>query len=310
MKIYSKSTISIFTVLLVLLPVLVFGQAKVGTAAGQFLEISPSPRAEGMSSAFIGVADDIYTIYYNPAGLAWQYQRQAAFAHTMMYADINMEWAAFSMPMFGGVLGISAMALNAGEMDETDPKHPEGTGRTFSAGALSTGITYSRALTDRFSIGINAKYIGEYLADVNAEGWGMDIGTYFKTAFRDIRLGMILGNFGPDLEYLQQSYPLPMVFRFGGAGEIINGENHRITVDIEGSHPNDNLEKFQVGMEYAFREFAFIRGGYKIQYDNERFTGGAGVKIPIGGLIARVDYSFTYFEYVPGVHRFGLAVGF
>lgn len=306
MRIITKCVI----LLLPALPFLIFGQAKVGTASGQFLEISPSPRAEGMSSAFIGVADDIFAIYYNPAGLAWQPIRQIAFAHTIWPADISLEWAAFSMPAAGGVMAISATALNAGTMEETTPYQPEGTGRTFSAGAIAAGITYARPLTDRFSIGINAKYIGEYLADVSATGWAMDIGTYFRTAFKDIRLGMILSNFGPDIKYIQQSSPLPMAFHFGVAGEVIDNETNRITLDIEGSHPNDNLEKFQAGFEYAYKEFAFLRGGYKLQYDTDKFTIGAGVKLSLGNAAAKADYSFSYMKYLPPIHRFSVGVEF
>jgi len=297
-------------IIMIFIPALLFGQAKVGTAAGQFLEISPSPRAEGMSSAFIGVADDISAVYYNPAGLAWQGLKQFAFSHTLLYAGISNDWAAFSMPAAGGVMAISASVLNAGEMDETTPYHPEGTGRTFGAGGLSAGITYSRMLTDRFSVGINVKYISEFLADITATTWGMDIGTYYRTAFKNVRLGMILSNFGPDLKYIQQSYPLPMSFHFGAAGEIINNDTNRLTVDLEGAHPNDNLEKFQLGFEYAYREFAFLRGGYKIQYDSDRFTLGGGVKMPLGGLFAKADYSFTYMKYLPAVHRFSIGMEF
>ncbi len=305
MKIFIKWAMFLFVI-----PAVLFGQAKVGTAAGQFLEISPSPRAEGMSSAFIGVSDDIFAIYYNPAGLAWQPLRQVAFSHTLLYADISNEWAAFSMPSLGGVVAISATALNAGEMEETTPYHPEGTGRTFGAGALSAGITYAKPLTDRFSVGINVKYISEFLADITASTWGMDIGTYYKTAFKNIRLGMLLSNFGPDMKYIQQSYPLPMSFHFGAAGEVFDNETNRLTIDFEGAHPNDNLEKFQGGFEYAYKEFAFLRGGYKIQYDSDRFTVGGGVKLPLGGLFAKADYSFTYMKYLPAVHRFSIGVEF
>jgi len=299
-----------WTILLMILPVAVFGQAKVGTAVAQFLEIPFSARAEGMGSAFIAVADDISAVCYNPAGLAWQTRRQVAISHTLLYAGIHHDFGAFSMPAAGAVVGISFVSLYTGEMIETTPYMPEGTGRTFAAGDLAVSATYSRLLTDRFSVGLNLKYIGEFYADVHAHGWAMDIGTIYKTAFKDLRLGMKLSNFGPDLKFIQQSGPLPMAFHFGMAVEIINNSMHRITLDAEGSHPNDNLEKFQAGMEYAYKEFAFLRGGIKYQYDSDLFTLGGGVKLPIGGLMSRIDYSFTYMRDLESVHRFGLGAEF
>jgi len=287
--------------LVVLVPILLFGQQKVGTSIGQFLEIPPSPRAEGMGGSFIGVADDIFTIYYNPAGLANQYSKQFAFSHIAWVADINIEYAAFSMPSMGGVIGISALTFSFNEL-ETTPYFPEGTGRTYSAGDLAVAVTYAKPLTDRFFVGLNFKYVGEYYADIDAHGWAMDIGTIYRTAFKDIRLGMMLSNFGPDLTLLNQSYPLPMNFHFGAAGEIINNDNHRLTLNFQGSHPNDNLEKFQTGVEYAFMEKGFLRVGFK-NHDSERFAFGGGFKFAFGSLVARADYSFTYMLNLDNVHR-------
>jgi len=295
---------------LLILPVIVFGQAKVGTSCAQFLEIPVSARGEGMASSFIAVADDISAIYYNPGGLAWQNRKQMAISHTMLFAGINHDFAAYTMPAMGGVMGVSFVSIYTGDIDETTPYQPEGTGRTFTAGDLSAGLTYARLLTDRFSVGVNVKYVGEYYSDVHAHGWAMDIGTVFKTAFKDIRLGMKLSNFGPDLKFIQQNAPLPMAFHFGAAGEIINSPDHRITLDVEGSHPNDNLEKFQAGIEYAYKEMLFIRGGGKFQYDSDLFTLGAGFRLPVGAFMVRGDYSFTYMKYLNSVHRFTLGAEF
>ena len=46
------------------------GTSKSGTTAAQFLKIGVGPRAVGMGSAFAATADDITSIYWNPAGLA------------------------------------------------------------------------------------------------------------------------------------------------------------------------------------------------------------------------------------------------
>ncbi|GIS71562.1 MAG: hypothetical protein CM1200mP10_11390 [Candidatus Neomarinimicrobiota bacterium] len=49
-----------------------FGQnefKRVGKSGFGFLKISPSARAAGMGDAFTAVANDVTTIFYNPAGL-------------------------------------------------------------------------------------------------------------------------------------------------------------------------------------------------------------------------------------------------
>ena len=57
----------LFLVLL-LLPGVLYGQAKVATAGAQFLEIGVSARAVGMGEAFIAVADDATAIYQTTWG--------------------------------------------------------------------------------------------------------------------------------------------------------------------------------------------------------------------------------------------------
>ena len=42
---------------------------RVGKSGFGFLKISPSARAAGMGDAFTAVANDVTTIFYNPAGL-------------------------------------------------------------------------------------------------------------------------------------------------------------------------------------------------------------------------------------------------
>jgi len=307
-----NKTISI-VVFILFLATLVFGQAKVGTSSAQFLEIPVGARSVGMADAYIATANDISAIYYNPSGLTQLTRKEIMFTHTMWPAGINHEFAAFAMPVpqLGGVVGVSAIALTTGEMVERTPGRPEGTGRTFTAADLAAGVTYSRKMTDRFSVGLTWKYIGEYYADVKAHSWAMDVGTLYRTGFKSLRVGMGFCNFGPDIKFLQTPYPLPMTFRFGMAGEIVDMENHKVTLAWEGSHPNDNLEKFQVGAEYWYNDMFAVRSGYKFgAWDAESFSAGAGAKIPVGVYNIKVDYAYSNLQALKNVHRFSLGFEF
>lgn len=60
--------------------------------AGEFLKIGAGARAIGMGGAFIAVADDASTAYWNPAGLAYVGSREILFQHSEMFgnaADYN-----------------------------------------------------------------------------------------------------------------------------------------------------------------------------------------------------------------------------
>ncbi len=298
---------------LLLLPAIVFGQAKVGTAAAQFLEIPVGARSVGMGDAFLATANDVSAIYYNAAGLTNLTRREVTFTHNVWVAGISHEFAAFAMPVrqLGGVVGISAIALTTGDMKERTVGHPEGTGRTFTASDLAVGITYSRKMTDRFSAGVTWKYVGEYYADVKANSWAADVGALYVTAFRGLRIGMNMTNFGPDITMLKNAYPLPMSFNLGLAMEAYESGPHKLTVGWSGSHPNDNLEKFQFGTEYWYNDMFALRAGYKFgAWDADRFGVGVGAKIPISTTTFKVDYAFSEMQELRFVHRFSLGVEF
>ncbi|MGC9316125.1 MAG: PorV/PorQ family protein, partial [bacterium] len=79
----------------------------------------------------------------------------------------------------------------------------------------------------------------------------------------------------------------------------------------QGSHPNDNLEKFQVGAEYWFSNMFAIRSGYRFgAWDAEKFNVGAGVKLPIGNVITKIDYAFSDMQELKSTHKFTLGLEF
>lgn len=291
-------------------------QAKVGTTGAQFLELGVSARAMGMAEAFTAVADDISAVYYNPAGLVSLYGREATFTLINMPADINYTFLAVGLPLesIGGVLGLSLYSLNSGTMIERDYNNGtfEGTGRTFNWKDLAVSVSYGRYLTDRFSIGFSVKYLNEEtLQDYSASGWSADVGTNYDTGFRGFKIAMIITNFGPDMTMINNSYPLPINFKFGGTINVVEQDNHLITFAAEGSHPSDNLEKYNAGLEYVFRDKFSLRAGRRFNYDSDGFAAGAGLAVPFGEESEiRFDYAFQDFGILTEVHRFSMSIAF
>src|SRR6266850_6391202 len=56
--------------------------------AGEFLRIGVGARALGMGSAFVGLADDGTSAYWNPAGLATLRSREATAMHAEQFGSI------------------------------------------------------------------------------------------------------------------------------------------------------------------------------------------------------------------------------
>jgi hypothetical protein len=261
-------------------------------------------------------------------------------SHTDYPADIMYDFIGFAqpLPVMGAAWGLQVIYLGAGDMDETTPLRPFGTGRTFTASDIAVGGTYSMRMTNRFSVGGTVKYLQENLADEVARGWSVDVGTFYDTGWKSLRIAMLVSNFGPDMTFVSSPFPMPMSFKFGMAGDLISSETNRLTLSIEGVHPNDNREELHFGLEYAYNDFAFLRVGRKVngwaradyadwQEDPEGnnpyleypvidedggptidgLALGGGVRIP--GIGLSVDYAWTTIPYFGSLHRFSLVYG-
>lgn len=304
---------------LLLLPSISFGQAKVGTAGAQFLEIGVSARAIGMGEAFLGVSDDASALFYNPGALSLLTQKEIAFTHVAYPAGIKYDFAGFVLPapVLRGTLGAAFYVLTMDDMEITTYGAPSGTGQKFAAGDYAMGLSYSAGLTDRFSVGFTAKYIQQDLDVFRARGWAVDLGTYYDTGFRNFKICMAIANFGPDMKFDTEPYPLPIDFRFGTAIDVIQSSNSRLTAAVQASHPNDNLEKYNVGLEYWFNDKYSLRAGKKFNYDyydhsslGGGMTFGAGLRIPISTYRLSLDYAFQDMGYLDNANRFSLGFRF
>lgn len=319
---YAMVFSALFAVLIVgITPDALRAQAKVGTTGAQFLELGVSARSMGMADAFVAVSNDVSAVYYNPAGLTSLLGTEVMATYVDMPAGVDFGYAAVGFPLesVGGVLGIGVSALTSGSIIERTYNrgvdYPNegifGTGRKFAWNDLAVSVAYGRYLTDRFSLGFTVRYIGEFVQSYSASSWSADVGTSYNTGYRDFKLAMAITNFGPDLKFIEKAAPLPINFKFGGSINVIEGGNNVLTLVAEGSHPSDNLEKYNAGMEYVFMDRFALRFGGRFNYDVDGFTAGAGVQLPYGddGLIS-FNYAYQDFGILTEVHRFTLGFAF
>jgi len=317
MKLY-KSCIGVIILVLLLIPSLAFSQAKVGTTGVNFLELGVSARAMGMAEAFVAGVTDASAVYYNPAALTYIYGREVMFTHISMPADINYEAFALAYPLesFGGVLGLGVFSLNAGDILRTgypnfNAVDQNGDAQYFTAGDIAFSISYGKFLTDKFSIGVTAKYIQENLETEQTWGWAADVGTCYNSGFRNFKIGMTITNFGPDMKFIEKDFPLPINFRFGASVDFIDHQDHLVTFAAEGSHPADNLEKYNIGVEYLYLDKFSLRAGERFNYDTDGFTAGGGAYLALGrDMDIYIDYAYQDFGLLTEVHRFTIGLVF
>lgn len=291
------------------LPSLIFAQyQRPGSTSAQFLKIGVSPRAVGMGNAYISVVKGAEATYYNPAALAWMRQTDVTFNHTEWFAGLNLEFAAISQP-FGRVstFGVSFTALYTDEMKVRTPLQPDGTGETFYAGAYRVGLSYSRFLTDRVTLGGTLNYTHLSLfSGFSANAISGDIGILYITHFRDFSFGVKIANFGSEVKFVNESYPLPGNFTFGLSMNVIDGDEQKLLVSFSAEKPNDGEPLGQLGVEWNWGNVFFVRAGYNLNHDVASYSFGGGLQSDLRGLNLRLDYGYSDFSLLGGAHRFGI----
>lgn len=281
---------------------------KNGTVGAQFLKISVSARASAMGGAFVALSDDISAIYHNPGGLTNLESFQSMFTLINLPADIKYHFIAAAMPVYTlrGVIGLSFANLNSGDMPVTTPMRPNGTGENFCTSNIAGALTYATALTNHFSFGLTTKYIGLYSYGFDTHSWAVDIGTLYDTGVRGFNIGVRIANFGPDLKYIDETFPMPVLMEIGTVFNILEMNQYKISAAFQGARIKDSFENYALGLEGKIFDLIYLRGGYKWQTDSERFSLGAGFIIPVGRRNVKVDYSYTDMHYLENYQRFSI----
>jgi hypothetical protein len=297
------------------------GGDRSGIVSGNFLKIPVNARIVGMGGTSVALVDnDASTLAYNPAGMVYVGQPEAPSAfqyglsasYTQWVADIKHSFFGAVVNIDGiGALGLGTVILTTGDMAVTTPAFPDGTGEYFKASDYAFIIGLARRISDKFSVGVNAKYIRSYLynTEYGASCFAFDAATMYEIPALRSRLGMSVSNLGSDMKFINEAYSLPTALRFGVLTDVIDEPAHALKGVFQISRPNDANEQYNLGAEYTFAKNFTLRGGYKFGYDAENWTGGFGLNMDLAGVRAKLDYGFNNFKWLPGTHTISLVIG-
>ena len=281
-----------------------------GTGAFQFLQLGVGARPSAMGEVFAGVADDVNSIYWNPAGLAGLERREATLTHALWLDGITYSNGACALPLRKGTIGAAFNVLNTGgiqKVDNTGLRLSENYNLLDAMGIFS----YARKW-DHLALGANIKYISSRIEEETAHSYAADLGALYgglRPWGRKLGLGLSVQNLGTKPKYVSEKSSLPVLVRAGAALQLF--KSLLIASDLNYIEKNINIH---YGAEYtrAFGTFVMAaRAGYKDDTVKELgalsgLTAGMGVKWGA----YQLDYAWNSFTDLGITHRVSLGIKF
>ena len=304
---------------------------KVATCAANWLKIESGVKGISMGGSQVASGSGISGIFYNPASIAFTKSSEVYYSKSYYLAGISHNTLGYVTQISSSdYLGLYLFYLDSGEMEVTTVISPDGTGEMFNVLDLSVRFLYGKQLTDRLRIGAAVKYFREDIYTAQMQSLVIDLGSNFDTGMYGFILGMSVSNFGPEVQYegdaldvtvdddiavsgklskITSKFSVPLTFRIGLSNDVIGGDEgsvHRLTLSADGINPIDYTVYGGLGVEYSWRDIAFIRGGTKLFHDTAGLSIGGGLKWSMFA----VDYAYVNYGILEETHQFGISLEF
>ncbi|MFQ5905955.1 MAG: PorV/PorQ family protein [bacterium] len=236
-----------------------FASPDAGTAVFNFLKVGLGARAPGMGGAFTGVADDVTSIYWNPAGLTRVSGAEATAGYVKYMAGINSGFAAYARPLGPkSRLGVGVNSFYVGGLTKTDENNNE-LGE-FGSAMLVPSVAYAADLGEEISVGATAKFVYQSIDIYNSYGAAVDLGCTYTPAEALYSFGLVVQNLGRQLKaFVTEKDILPITARIGGV------YRHKEAPFVAGLDVGKSIDSgffFSLGAEYWANPMLGIRFGY------------------------------------------------
>ncbi len=313
-----------------------FAQSKRAQAGMKFLSVANSAKISGIGEAATAIEGRSESMFFNPAGMARQTNMvDVTLGQTEWIADIKYLYGSASFSLFDGkygIFGVTITTVDYGTLNRTIRSGSDGYTDlgTYSPTALSAGLGYAKALSDKFAVGGNIKYVrqsfGEHVTSIGSSGeyqyekfekdvMAFDFGILYHTGWKSLLFGMSIRNFSEEIKYIDESFQLPLTFKIGFSFDLIdltdfNKDDHSLMILVDASHPRDYDEQLNLGMQYTIFNAVSFRAGYITPSDEQGLNAGVGFNHTIAGVNIGFDYAYTDFGIFDNLHRFTVTLGY
>src|SRR6185436_18932624 len=303
---------------------------RAGSAGATELLINPWARSAGWAGVNIASAKGPEASFLNIAGSAFVKKTEISFTQTkyLKGSEINISALGISQKVGAtGVVTLTLMSVDFGDILITTTDLPEGGLGTFSPQLINLGLSYAKEFSNSIYGGVTARIISASLADVKASGFAFDAGIIYKTGTNaekdNLKIGISLKNVGAPLRFsgdgltfkgyppgyqgtpypglyqmtLEQradKFEMPSLVNIGIGYDWKLAEHHTLTTALLFPSNSFTNDQYGGGLEYTFKKLFSLRGGYVYEKDlanqDESLTVAKGLS---GGVTVEVPLGKT-----------------
>lgn len=347
MKKHIKQLVSLTLISLLWVSVVFAGnEQRIGQAGASELLINPWARSSALGDANIANITGFEGVFINVAGSAHLNKTQLVFANTNWLSGAGINVNAFGVSQKigdAGVISLSVMAMDWGEIVKTTNELPDGDGSTFHPNYTNIGVSYAKEFSNSIYGGLTVKVINESIDNLKATGIAFDAGLQYITGSREqIKFGVTMKNVGPTMKMngdgmavrasivdgpintmqnRPDDYELPSLIKLGMSYDWNFGEMHELVVMAAFTENSFSKNQFHGGLQYSFRDMLILRGGYiyedgitSVENRTTALTGltaGFSFEVPFkkgGDQTFAVDYSYRDTDPFDGIHSIGVRI--
>lgn len=338
-----------FGMLATSVPTFAGNEDRAGSAGANELLINPWTRSSSWGDAGVASIKGLEALFTNVAGLAYADKTEIIFSRTNWMGSISE----IGLNGFGlaqrvgesGVMAVSIMSMNFGDIPITTTELPEGNIGTFKPVFTNINLAYAKQFSSSISGGINVKIVSEVISNVKAQGVAMDAGIRYVTGEHDhIKFAISLRNVGAPMKYSGDgislemlnpatgilitteqrvsAFELPSQLHIAAGYDFLLNENHKITAGFTYTSNSFSKDQFKLGAEYVLnsgKALFLMRAGYVYEdgifdADNRTTsmtgpTAGLSVDYPVGKneTMIGIDYAYRT-STLGGIHTVGARI--
>ncbi|MEC9159125.1 MAG: PorV/PorQ family protein, partial [Bacteroidota bacterium] len=319
---------------------------RAGSAGATDLLINPWARSSAWGSAGLSSVNGLEAVFLNVAGLAYADQTEVQFCRTNWMGNISgigLNSAGLAQRVGeAGVLGISFVSLNYGDIEITTTALPEGGIGYFNPSSTNFTVSYAKKFSSSISGGMNLKVVSQSISNVSAQGVAIDAGIRYVTGDQDnIKFAISLKNVGPPMSYSgdglsldmlnpstslsigmvqrSSSFEMPSQLSIGTSYDFIFSENSVLTAAGSFSANSFSRDQFHGGLKWKVKtdKASFgLMGGFVYEQGifnaDEMATalsgpcGGFSFEFPFGDSGSNIGINYAYRQSVlGGIHTVG-----